>query len=110
MYIALLDKSFCTNTNIIAYMHILDCTIRDGGYVIKNHWAPDILKKAVSALSSAGIRYIEIGVGLGLGAYRRTKDTLSDEDYMRLCLPHRGDSLIGMFFIPGIGVRCSTSP
>ncbi len=86
-------------------MHILDCTIRDGGYVIKNHWAPDILKKAVSALSSAGIRYIEIGVGLGLGAYRRTKDTLSDEDYMRLCLPHRGDSLIGMFFIPGIGTR-----
>lgn len=86
-------------------MHILDCTIRDGGYVTKNHWDKEVVKKIVSALTSSDIRYIEIGNTLGLGDYRKDSEALSDEEYMRLCMPYKGNSLFGMFFIPGIGNR-----
>ena len=50
---------------------ILDCTLRDGGYVIDFAFTEDEVKHIVADLSEAGVPYIEIGHGLGLGAYRR---------------------------------------
>jgi len=40
---------------------VLDCTIRDGG-LINNHHFDHRLSRGVSALSEAGIDYMEIGV------------------------------------------------
>ena len=62
-----------------------------------NHWEDETLRKIVSSLSDAGVRYIEIGNTLGLGSYRKFKYPLSDADFMRICMPCRGKSLIGMF-------------
>ncbi len=82
-------------------MNILDCTIRDGGYVTKNKWTPDALRKIVSTLSSAGIHYIEIGNNFGLGSCHKFDFPLSDNDFIDICMPCKGDSLIGMFFFYG---------
>lgn len=82
-------------------MNILDCTIRDGGYVTKNKWTPDALRKIVSTLSAAGIPYIEIGNNFGLGAYHKFDFPFTDNDFMDICLPCKGDSLLGMFFFYG---------
>ena len=50
-------------------LEILDCTIRDGSYATNYQWDGDILRKIVSTLSQIGIKYIEIGNGVGLGNY-----------------------------------------
>lgn len=82
-------------------MDILDCTIRDGGYATKNNWTPDALRRIVSTLSAAGIRFIEIGNSFGLGSYHKFSLPLSDKEFMDNCLPYKGDSHIGMFFYYG---------
>lgn len=84
-------------------MNVLDCTIRDGGYVTNNKWEREPLKKIVITLSSAGIKYIEIGNTLGLGMWHGSPTPHTDEYFMEACMPYKGDSMLGMFFIPGIG-------
>jgi 4-hydroxy-2-oxovalerate aldolase len=56
-------------------------------------------------MSSAGIKYIEIGNNYGLGSYHKVEFPLNDEDYMRICLPCKNDSFLGMFFFAGYGDR-----
>jgi len=47
-------------------IHILDCTLRDGGYV--NDWEFDsnLAKGVIDGLYESGIRVIEIGI-MGIG-------------------------------------------
>lgn len=86
-------------------MNIIDCTIRDGSYATNYNWNKEDLKKIVSTLSKNGIRYIEIGNGTGLGAFRKLREALSDQEYFKNTIPFKGNSLIGAFFIPGIGTK-----
>lgn len=84
---------------------ILDCTLRDGGYVIDFKFTRDEIKNVVTELAASGVPLIEIGHGLGLGAYRHSsgEGVLSDEDTLKAAVGANGDSLLGMFFINGIG-------
>lgn len=84
---------------------ILDCTIRDGSYATHYYWEASVLKDIVSSLSEIGIRYIEIGNGTGLGAYRNIQGALDDESYYKNTIPYKNQSLIGAFFIPGTGTK-----
>lgn len=86
-------------------MNILDCTIRDGSYATHYHWDANAMEMIVSTLSSLGVEYIEIGNGTGLGAYRKLVNALDDEAYFHYCIPRKGSSKIGAFFIPGIGTK-----
>jgi len=49
---------------------ILDTTLRDGSYVVDFQFSQQDTYNISEALESVGIDYIEIGHGLGLGAYR----------------------------------------
>lgn len=82
-------------------VNLLDCTIRDGSYVTHYYWDADILEKVASTLSKQGIKYIEIGNGTGMGAYRTVPNSLEDAAYYKHTIPFKGDSLIGSFCIPG---------
>lgn len=86
---------------------ILDCTLRDGSYAIDFQFTSDDTALIVSALDSAGIRYIEVGHGLGLGASRKGKGqaAASDEDYIRSAIRAAIYAKIAVFFIPGIGTE-----
>lgn len=86
-------------------MKIIDCTIRDGSYATNYYWDKSALQTIVSTLSRVGIKYIEIGNGTGLGAYRNIKGALTDDEYFSNTIPFKGDSLIGAFFIPGTGTK-----
>ena len=50
--------------------YILDTTLRDGSYVIDFQFTADDTAIIASILERAGIEYIEVGHGLGLGAAR----------------------------------------
>lgn len=85
-------------------IEILDCTIRDGSYVINGAWTQDDVKNIVRELSLAGFKYIEVGNGIGLGAHRKKVPSIcSDTEYVSAAAAHKGGAKIGVFFIPGTG-------
>jgi 4-hydroxy 2-oxovalerate aldolase len=40
---------------------ILDCTLRDGGYLTNKHFSDNIIYGIINGLTNAGIDYVEIG-------------------------------------------------
>lgn len=88
---------------MVNQVEILDCTIRDGSYATHYYWKPEVLQKIVTTLAECGIRYIEIGNGTGMGAYRTIDGALDDASYYINTIPHKGDAKIGSFFISNVG-------
>ena len=85
-------------------LQLLDCTIRDGSYVIAGQWSREDVGNVVAELAGAGFKLIEVGNGIGLGAYRKKVPSIcSDIDYITAAAERKGDSKIGTFFIPGTG-------
>ncbi len=85
-------------------VEILDCTIRDGSYVIDNNWTAADIKSITHGLVECGFQYIEVGPGIGLGAHRKNvKSICTDEEYVRFAAEAKQTSKIGVFFIPEIG-------
>ena len=83
---------------------ILDCTLRDGSYSIDFKFNKNETCAITSALDSAGIPYIEVGHGLGLGANYKYRNSLeADTSYIELAKNSASKSKIGVFYIPGIG-------
>src|SRR5687767_13865785 len=87
-------------------VEILDCTIRDGSYVIDGQWSKEEVKALTFELAQNGFPYIEIGNGIGLGASRKGVNTiLTDEEFATVANEVKGNSKIGFFFIPGVGTK-----
>lgn len=83
---------------------ILDCTLRDGSYVIKFQFTAEDTRDISEALDELGFPYIEVGHGIGLGASENTQWVAaeSDEDYMKAASEAVKVNQWGMFCIPGI--------
>lgn len=87
-------------------IQILDCTIRDGSYLINYQFTAEDTFVIAHALSRAGIRRIEVGHGIGLYAQYTGKGSAaqSDTEYIRAAKDAVGEQAqVGCFFIPGIG-------
>lgn len=84
---------------------LLDCTLRDGSYAVNFQFTRRDTARLCAAIEQAGIDYIEIGHGLGLGAsgprYGVAFET--DEEYMKAAAESLSRAKWGAFFIPGIG-------
>lgn len=67
---------------------ILDCTLRDGGYV--NSWEFDFetAQRVMDGLYDAGVRYIEVGI-MGLGGVEGKSTKFSDFAQMEPLLQNR---------------------
>lgn len=84
---------------------ILDTTLRDGSYINRFQFSTLETAFLVENLESAGLQLIEIGHGLGFGAYRKGGEfsaAATDEEYLKAAVEVRKKSKIGMFCIPGI--------
>jgi 4-hydroxy-2-oxovalerate aldolase len=86
---------------------ILDCTIRDGSYVVDFQFTAEDTAVLAAGLEAAGIEWIEIGHGLGMNASASDKGAAaaSDDAYLRAAAQTLRRAKWGMFFIPGIGRR-----
>ncbi len=84
---------------------ILDCTIRDGSYAIDFKFTAADSALVAGKLDAAGIRWIEVGHGLGLGASEAGKGTAgsSDLEVVERSRASVRDAQVGAFYIPGIG-------
>ncbi|MCJ7778255.1 MAG: 4-hydroxy-2-oxovalerate aldolase, partial [Sedimentisphaerales bacterium] len=95
-----------TNSPADKSVKILDCTIRDGSYLIDYQFTVEDAYLIASALCQAGIKYIEVGHGLGLDAQWRGKGLAAESDHAYIeasVAATEKRSKIGVFFIPGIG-------
>lgn len=89
----------------LKHVDILDTTLRDGSYTIGYQFTADETALIARGLELAGVNYIEVGHGLGLGADRAGKgaQAVPDVVYMRACASSINNAKFGFFFIPGIG-------
>jgi 4-hydroxy 2-oxovalerate aldolase len=82
---------------------ILDCTLRDGSYVVHQQFSAADTARICAALETGGVREIEIGPGVGLGASGANRGAASDEEYLSAAARTLREAQFGMFYIPGIG-------
>lgn len=87
------------------HLRILECTVRDGSYVVNFQFTGDDTAIMVAGLESAGIELIEIGHGLGLNASNAGHGiaAASDHEYLEAAATTLTRAQWGTFFIPGIG-------
>lgn len=86
-------------------VQLLDCTLRDGSYVTDFQFTARDTAVLVAGLEGCGLRWIEIGHGLGLNAALAGKGAAAatDEAYMRAASGAAKHARWGVFHIPGIG-------
>lgn len=84
---------------------LLDCTIRDGSYAIDYQWTAAHTRQICAALEKAGVRFIEIGHGVGLNGSspQRGIAAATDLEYCDAAADVLTIARFGAFFIPGIG-------
>lgn len=84
---------------------MLECTLRDGSYAVDYAFTAAQAAELALALEGAGVRWIEIGHGLGLGASERGhgQSAATDLEYCRAVDAVLSQAQWGVFFIPGIG-------
>jgi 4-hydroxy-2-oxovalerate aldolase len=86
---------------------ILECTIRDGSYLIDYQFTAEDTYIISAGLERAGFKFIEIGHGTGLRSSLAGMGAAaaSDEEYLEAARTALSGSQakFGMFFIPGIG-------
>lgn len=80
---------------------ILDTTLRDGSYTVDFSFTLNDTMNICSGLEHAGIKYIEIGHGIGIGAYKKGHKPAihSDIEYIHAARNHTKNAKIGMFSI-----------
>src|SRR3972149_9920356 len=83
---------------------ILECTLRDGSYVIDFQFTVEDTERIAGALDEVGFPYIEVGHGIGLGASQTGSNVAAamDSQYMKAAARAVKRGKWGMFCIPGI--------
>ncbi|WP_276373591.1 hypothetical protein [Chryseolinea sp. H1M3-3] len=87
---------------------IVENTLRDGSYVVDFQLTAENTFDLTKGLANLGFKMIEVGHGLGLGAWNNPKAGLSRENdltYIRSARDGAPTAQIGVFFIPGIGTK-----
>lgn len=84
---------------------ILEVTLRDGSYLIDFQFTAEDTAVIASALQGIGVRWIEVGHGVGMNGSSVTQPAAAatDEEYLEAAASVLDRAKWGMFFIPGIG-------
>ena len=82
----------------------LDCTLRDGSYEVNFQFDYNYTKGFCRQITKAGVKFVEVGHGVGLGASRKGIGVAAepDEKYMQAAAEGMHGGFWGMFCIPGI--------
>ncbi len=82
--------------------HIMDVTLRDGSYAINFQFSQYETEEICKKLYRAGIKYIEIGHGMGLDASSpmNGEALCTDEEYLMAARKSVPEARYGMFCIP----------
>jgi 4-hydroxy-2-oxovalerate aldolase len=84
---------------------LFEVTLRDGSYLIDFQFTASDTATIAAALESVGVRWIELGHGLGMNASEKGhgRAAATDAEYLEAAAGAIQEARWGMFFIPGIG-------
>lgn len=87
-----------------AAVEILDCTLRDGSYAVDFQFTESTIRSVLGGLEHSGVRFVELGHGLGLNAAERTPHStlVADAECFRIASETLAIASWGMFCIPTI--------
>jgi 4-hydroxy 2-oxovalerate aldolase len=89
---------------MVENVQILDCTLRDGSYVVHQQFTAADTERICSVLEAGGVNDIEIGHGFGMGASgpRLGEAAATDEEHLVAAARTLRRARFGMFYIPGV--------
>lgn len=82
---------------------LFECTLRDGTYAVDFMIDPVTFYNFAESLINTGFQDIEVGHGLGLGAYRKHSADFTDIEVWEKLQPLNERANLYSFYIPGIG-------
>ena len=82
--------------------NIIDVTLREASYKNGFNFSPQFVSKYLQEADDVGLKYCEIGHGLGLGAYRvkKFRSKISDKDLIDKVNSLKLNTKVGMFIQP----------
>jgi 4-hydroxy 2-oxovalerate aldolase len=91
-----------------AGVRVLETTIRDGGYEISHQFTEEDVALVVSTLGGAGVRYIEVGHGMGVGSQQfaaqvrpKQRPSAGDRAHMAAARAAARDAQVGVMLVAG---------
>jgi 4-hydroxy-2-oxovalerate aldolase len=87
-------------------INYLDTTLRDGSHAVDHEFSPSVVRSVVGRLSAAGVRYIEVGHGAGLGGSSALQGfgRYENEELFDAAAKVAGESTLVALMMPGMGV------
>jgi isopropylmalate/homocitrate/citramalate synthase len=89
-------------------VHVLEATIRDGGYEISHQFTEEDVALVVSTLEAAGVRYIEVGHGMGVGSQQfsaqvrpKQRPSAGDRAHMATARAAARHAKVGVMLVAG---------
>ena len=88
-------------------VHLVDSTLRDGSHPMAHAYTREQIAAVTAGLAGAGVEYIEISHGDGLGgsSINFGRSLLTDEEMLAAAAPKVGASKLTVLLIPGIGTK-----
>jgi 4-hydroxy 2-oxovalerate aldolase len=87
------------------YVRIIDTTCRDGMHAMAHQFKPDEINRIAKALEKAGVDYMEVSHGDGMGgsSINYGYGAASDEEWLIAARKELKNTKLAVLFIPGIG-------
>lgn len=84
---------------------MIDCTLRDGSNAVDFNFDESTVRKILRGLERGGVRWIDLGHGLGLGAREKSgkPGILTEEQYLAIAGEELTQASFGMFFLAKFG-------
>ncbi len=87
--------------------HVVDTTLRDGSHAMGHSYTAEQITRVARGLAEAGVEYVEISHGDGLGgsSINFGRSLLSDEQMLAAAAPVMGRSKLTVLLLPGVGTQ-----
>jgi 4-hydroxy-2-oxovalerate aldolase len=84
---------------------LIDCTLRDGSNAVDFNFDETTVRRILRGLEQGGVRWIDLGHGLGPGAREKSgkPGVLTEEQYLTIAGEELSHASYGMFFLAKFG-------
>ncbi len=88
-------------------VHVVDATLRDGSHPMGHSFTREQIAAVAAGLDAAGVEYVEISHGDGLGGSSLNfgRSLLSDEEMLAAAAPVLRRSRLTVLLLPGVGTQ-----
>ena len=79
----------------MGHVYLLDCTLRDGGYVNDWHWGFTSAREIITLLAKANVDIVEVGFLRNISTYDKNKTVCQSIEELNYLIPSNKGNTIG---------------